>query len=90
MAKVFKVNPMTYILGISRNGINAIICDQRVTWQDSDQKIKAENIALKCGKLFEGCIYGIAGSVEVAMEYIYICKQCIKEYRSKNGVYSAY
>ena len=73
---------MNIYFSISRNGINAIICDQRVTWQDSNHIIKGENTALKCGSLFKGCMYGVAGSMEAAMEYLHFCQKYIKGHQS--------
>jgi hypothetical protein len=65
---------MTYIVGINQFDINAIICDTHVSWWRLNQKVKGENVGLKSGLLFPGCIYGISGSLAHARTFIINCK----------------
>jgi len=65
---------MTYVVGISQFDINAIICDTHVSWWRFNQKVKGENVGLKNGLFFPGCIYGISGSVDDARNFIISCK----------------
>lgn len=67
---------MTYILGINEFNANAIICDTRVTWWRSGKK-EGENISLKSGMLFPGCLYAITGDVYEAGTLIKAFKQKI-------------
>lgn len=68
---------MTYILGINQLGINAIICDTRVTTWRSEKRVSGANIALKSGLLFPGCIYGITGDIDSARSFIIECKEIL-------------
>src|SRR3990172_4955714 len=67
---------MTYIVGVSQLGVNAVICDTRVAWQRPSTAKRGENVVLKSGLLFPGCIYAITGNLDAARQFI--CKA--KEY----------
>ncbi len=58
---------MTYIIGFSIDGVNSILSDTRVTTTVTQQ---GQNTALKTGILFTGCIYGLAGNVDNAFDFI--------------------
>jgi hypothetical protein len=66
---------MTYIVGVSQAGTNAIISDTHVTWQCGRTITNSSNTGLKIGLLFHGCIYGISGTSEEARKFIIGCKQ---------------
>ncbi len=51
---------MTYVVGIRDEGISAILCDSRVTFD----RRPSLNSALKSGLLFPGCHYAAVGAVE--------------------------
>jgi hypothetical protein len=65
---------MTYIIGFSIDGINSILSDTRVTYSNSQL---GQNIALKTGILFAGCIYGVAGHVDNAFNFIEAVKMYV-------------
>lgn len=65
---------MTYVLGINQFDTSVIICDTHISWWRSNRKVKGQNIGLKSGFFFPGCIYGISGSVEHARTFIIDCK----------------
>jgi hypothetical protein len=50
---------MTYIVAFGQPGFNAIIADMRVSWRSATGVLEGQNIALKIGRLFPGCIYGV-------------------------------
>lgn len=58
---------MTYIIGFSIDDVNSILSDTRVTFTVTQQ---GQNTALKTGVLYPGCIYGIAGNVGNASDFI--------------------
>jgi hypothetical protein len=58
--------PMTYIVGLKQPGINAIISDARLTWDDGT----GANTALKTGLLCPGLIFGRAGSSAQGAKFI--------------------
>lgn len=64
---------MTYILGLKNFGITSIICDTRVTLDES--RDIGENTALKSGFLFPGCIYGASGNVDELRKFVILCKE---------------
>jgi len=66
---------MTYIVGVSQSGTNAIISDTHVTWWSAKTKAKSANTGLKSGLLFPGCIYGVSGASGEARRFIIGCKQ---------------
>lgn len=65
---------MTYVLGLNQFNINTIICDMRVTWYKQNKIVRGENVGLKSGFLFPGCMYAISGSVDDARRFIIDCK----------------
>ncbi len=75
---------MTYVVGINQLGVNAIICDTRVTWPRSDTRTVGTNTGLKSGFLFPGCIYAVAGDSNEANKFILQCRQ----YVMRNGTIS--
>ena len=68
---------MTYILAFGQPGLNAIIADSRVSWDNVAGEREGTNNALKIGVLFRGCIYGTVGSVSAAREFIRSFKESI-------------
>lgn len=52
---------MTYVIGISHRGNNSILADQRISYVPDGSK--GENISVKIGQLFPGCIFGATGNV---------------------------
>ena len=73
---------MTYIVGIQEFGINAVICDTRVTWWRSNKKVGGANVSLKSGILFPGCLYAITGDKYEAGKFIKAFKQEIEGTRN--------
>ena len=70
---------MTYIVGIripERNFLT-IISDIMVTYQYSDGRIEKENNALKVGRLFDGCLYGLAGDATCGHDFLVAFKKSI-------------
>lgn len=61
---------MTYIIGLKKFGVTAIICDTKTTRADR----RNSGPALKSGILFPGCIYGCAGDVRSIQRFIEHCK----------------
>ena len=58
---------MTYVVGIKRDGIVAIISDSRVTFEHEGV---SNNYALKTGAVFQGCIFGRAGDAQASAKFI--------------------
>ena len=56
---------MTYIVGLKTNGATAIISDTRQTGPEG-----GENVVLKTGTMFPGCIFGRAGSAEHSRDFV--------------------
>jgi hypothetical protein len=50
---------MTYIVAFGQPGLNAIIADTRVSWLSKAGVPDNQDIGLKVGPLFPGCIYGV-------------------------------
>lgn len=70
---------MTYIVGIRKPEHNflAIISDVMVTKVYGDGRVHKENTALKTGRLFNGCIYGLAGDATAGIEFLVTFKKSI-------------
>ncbi len=62
---------MTYTIGFSIDGTNSILSDTRVT---SIGTQRGQNTAIKTGILSAGCIYGLAGNVDNAFQFINAAK----------------
>lgn len=78
---------MTYVIGVNHLGINAILCDNRITYTDGS----GSNIALKSGELFPGCIYGYsADNVEVARDFILAAKYHVGVSGTVSELWSAF
>lgn len=70
---------MTYIVGIKKPEDNflTIISDIMVTKIFSNGKKQTENIALKTGYLFDGCIYGLSGDAIAGHSFLSSLKKAI-------------
>jgi len=70
---------MTYIVGIRKPEHNflTIISDIMVTKIYSDGRIYKENTALKTGRLFDGCIYGLSGDANYGIKFLVSFKKSI-------------
>lgn len=80
---------MTYVVGIQQLGVNAVICDTRVTWWRSGKRVEGANISLKSGVLFPGCLYAVTGDLEQAGKFIKEYKQRIEgTYNTLQGLWS--
>lgn len=64
---------MTYIIGLNHFDINSIISDARVTSDDGT----GQNISLKTGFLFPGCIFGRAGNMATSRDFILAVKSAL-------------
>lgn len=81
---------MTYIVGVNQLGVNAIICDTRVTWWRSTMEIRGANTSLKSGLLFPGCIYGIVGDLGAARDFIIGCKHYLTGTNTLEGFWKRF
>ncbi|MCP4368669.1 MAG: hypothetical protein GY797_11245 [Deltaproteobacteria bacterium] len=61
---------MTYIIQYQQKGVNAIISDTRITWNQMGGKSVGYNSYLKTGHLYPGCMYGIIGNTQNATDFI--------------------
>lgn len=70
---------MTYIVGIRlpEHNFLAIISDIMVTKTYSDGRILKESTALKTGRLFDGCIYGLSGDATHGTNFLVNFKNSI-------------
>lgn len=84
----FEEKKVTYVIGINQLGVNAIICDTRVTWWRSNTKRGGANISLKSGLLFPGCIYAMVGDSSAARSFIINCKQYLTGKNSLVGFWA--
>jgi hypothetical protein len=64
---------MTYLLGLKQGNQTALVADTAVTMRRPQREVI--NLALKTGKLFPGCLYGMAGIAESARQFIIDCKK---------------
>lgn len=78
--------PVTYIVGLKRGADTAIIADSAIT--RSDRAI--EMSALKTGKLFPGCMYGLAGHAEAARQFVIDCKIALTGSNTLEGFWSEF
>lgn len=60
---------MTYVIGLESHGMTSIISDARVT-RKGQSKSWGENVVLKTGLLFPGCIFGRVGNAKESKEFI--------------------
>jgi hypothetical protein len=61
---------MTYALGLLQEGVSAIITDNRVS-----TRFESDDIALKSGFLFDGCVYGASGNADAIKSFVGICRR---------------
>jgi hypothetical protein len=59
---------MTYTVGINRFGTSAILCDTYLTGNSLDI---SQNVVIKSGKFWDGCIYGCAGDLQEIAKFVY-------------------
>lgn len=82
---------MTFIVGYKQPGINAIVSDLRISWEETDGCRTAMNTALKTGLFFPGCIFGRAGSAKYSREYICTFKESLHGYEdSSEGLWEVF
>jgi hypothetical protein len=74
---------MTYIVGISHNGFNSIISDLRVSYGDTGQ-----NVSLKIGGFFPGCIFGHCGDVKAGRDFIVSVKYYLNKIKNIEDTWS--
>jgi hypothetical protein len=74
---------MTYIVGISHHGFNSIISDLRVSYGDTGQ-----NISLKIGEFFPGCIFGHCGDVKAGRDFIVSVKYYFNQVKNIEDIWS--
>ena len=65
---------MTYVVGINQFDANAIISDTHISWWRLNQKVSGQNVGLKSGYFFPGCIFAISGSLDDARTFVITCK----------------
>jgi hypothetical protein len=68
---------MTYIIGFRSQGINSIISDTRVSYWTGAGPRGGENVVLKTGLLFPGCLFGRAGSAPDSQRFILSAKYAL-------------
>lgn len=64
---------MTYVIGISHQGNNSILADQRIT-RNSPDGSAGENNSIKIGALFPGCIFGATGNIMAFSDFLLAAK----------------
>jgi len=69
---------MTYIVGVKYGSYSAILCDSRVSFENSSRD--AENTWLKSGLFFHGCMFAYCGAVYPARKFIIACRTHLTVY----------
>lgn len=78
---------MTYVVGLALNGMNSILCDTRGTWSTPSGS-NGENVLLKTGLLFPGCIFGRVGNFDNSRAFILAAKHSVTPTNTIAGFWS--
>ncbi|HDN59224.1 MAG TPA: hypothetical protein ENF20_04635 [Candidatus Marinimicrobia bacterium] len=80
---------MTYAIGLSAAGHNAIITDLRVTFHDG-KKVAGKNTSLKSGILFPTCIFARVGNVEHSRIFIRQARNALSYPTDSNAIWKEF